>query len=204
MPTETGLVLDGLVVGPWGRTLLGPTTLALAAGSSLAVLGDAGTGKTTVLETLAGRRAPEDGAVRLNGSAPVASVTGFAEQQHLLPDGMTAAEHLMVPLLAQDRRPADWSSLEGLLSAVGLPPATHHNLLEELSGGQQQRVALARALVARPALICLDDPVSELDAASAELVWSVIEDAKRAGAVLVVATPRLEDARRFDRMILLG
>jgi ABC-type multidrug transport system ATPase subunit len=204
MTTEAGLVLDGVVVAPYGRTLLDATSLRLPPGSALGLLGDAGSGKSTVLAVVAGRRAPQRGAVLLDGASPSASVVGFAEQQHDLPEGMTAAEHLLVPLLARGTRPTDWSAAEALLDTLGLPPATHHNLLEELSGGQQQRVALARALVARPALVCLDDPVSELDATSAELVWSVIAAVQRAGAVVVVATPRQEDADRFSQTIELG
>lgn len=203
MTTETGLVLDDFEVGPWGVALLGPTSLRLAPGSTLGVLGDAGSGKTSVLEALAGRRAPDRGSVLLNGSPPDAARVGFAEQQHYLPEGMTATEHLAVPLLARGRRPDDWSALEALLDALGLPRWTHHNLLEELSGGQQQRIALARALVGSPSLICLDDPVSELDGASADTVWAVIAEAARAGAVVVVATPRSTDGARFEHTLTL-
>jgi ABC-type multidrug transport system ATPase subunit len=204
MSTERGLDVDRVEVAPYGVPLLGSTSLRMPPGSMLGVLGDAGTGKSSVLEVLAGRRAPERGTVLLDGTTPDAARVGFAEQQHYLPEGMTAAEHLALPLLARGRRPEGWTALESLLSALGLPPSTHHNLLEELSGGQQQRVAVARALVGDPSLICLDDPISELDAASALTVWSVIADAARAGAVVVVATPRLEDAERFDRTLLLG
>jgi ABC-type multidrug transport system ATPase subunit len=204
MPADRGLLLDAVVVAPFGRTLLPETTLHIPPGAGLGVLGDAGSGKSTVLAALSGRRPPEQGRVLLDGSPPPVRAVGVAEQQHDLPEGMTAAEHLLVPLLARGRRPTDWSAAESLLTALGLPPATHHNLLEELSGGQQQRVALARALVAQPELVCLDDPVSELDAASAGLVWAVIDDVRRAGAVVVVTTPRLEDEARFDRTLLLG
>ena len=100
MRAETGLAIEGLVIRPYGPTLLPATTLDVPRGSSLALLGDAGSGKSTVLETLADRRPPNAGTVRLDGLPLRADRIGYAEQQHQLPDGMTAAEHLMVPLLA--------------------------------------------------------------------------------------------------------
>ena len=203
MRAETGLTIDRLVIRPYGPTLLPATTLDVPRGSSLALLGDAGSGKSTVLETLADRRPPNAGAVLLDGLPLRGDRIGYAEQQHQLPDGMTAAEHLMVPLLASGIAPEGWSKIEMLLGRLGLPASAHHNLLEELSGGQQQRVAIARALVSAPPVICLDDPVSELDAASAELVWDELAAALHNGAVLIVATSRPEDAARLDQVLHL-
>lgn len=201
---SAGLALDRLVVAPYGPTMLRETSLTLPAGSSVALVGDAGAGKSSVLAVLAGRRAPTAGVVRLNGRPIHPSLVGFVEQQHLLPDGLTAAEHLAVPLLARGRRPDGWGEIETLLADLGLPPSAHHNLLEELSGGQQQRVAVARALVGAPALICVDDPVSELDGTSAELVWAALERAVQRGALLVLATPREDEAERLGHVLHVG
>ncbi len=97
-----------------------------------------------------------------------------------------------------------WGGSEALLTELGLPPSAHHNLLEELSGGQQQRVAVARALIAQPALVCVDDPVSELDGASAEVVQRVLARVVTEGAVLVLATPREDEASRLDQVLRVG
>ena len=204
MTDGDGLELDGVVVAPYGAVVLPETSVLVPPGSSLAVLGEAGSGKSSALAVLGGRQRAASGAIRFRGSPVEPSRVGFVEQQHYLPDGLTAAEHLVVPLLARGASPDGWTGIERLLSELGLPPSAHHNLLEELSGGQQQRVAVARALVGEPGLVCLDDPVSELDGASAELVWAALARAAGNGAVVVVATPRPDEAERLDRVLEVG
>ncbi|GAA4266082.1 ATP-binding cassette domain-containing protein [Frondihabitans peucedani] len=174
--------------------LLPPLTETLAGGEIVAVTGGAGSGKSSVLVVLAGRAAPAAGEVLLDGTPIEPGTAGVLTQQHELVGGLTAVENVSVRVLGRDGRRAPRRSgslvepVEDLLAALALPRASWHNLVEQLSGGQQQRVALARSLVGSPPLLVLDEPTSELDAASADIVWAALERAASAGAVVVLAT----------------
>lgn len=180
-----GLVATG-VMGmdlrvPAGR--LARVTLASAADASV------------LLAALAGLRPLDGGRVTVDGEPVEAAVAqgwvGYVSRDFGLVGTLTAAENLVVTLLAQRGRgsgAAIWRRAEQQLAAVGLAPATWHNLVEQLSGGQQRRVALARALVNRPRLLVLDDPTSELDPDSAQLVADVLTRAAQHGCCGVLAT----------------
>jgi putative ABC transport system ATP-binding protein len=120
-------------------------------------------------------------------------------------DALTAVENVALPLLAR-KVPAEeaWKRAEGQLGRLDLNAALWHNLAEQLSGGQRQRVAFARATVHRPQLLVADDPTSELDSASAELVVSVLRDLAGTGSVIVLATSDPELAARADLSLDLG
>ena len=127
------------------------------------------------------------------------SWVGYVSRDYGLVGTLTAAENLVVTLLGRRGRgsgAAIWRRAEQQLAAVGSGPATWHNLVEQLSGGQQQRVALARALVNRPRLLVLDDPTSELDPDSVQLVADVLTRAAQHGScgVLVSDDAPLVDA----------
>jgi ABC-type multidrug transport system ATPase subunit len=199
-----GLVLDRLRVQVGEAEVLADAALAAPPGSVVAILGDSGSGKTSVLATIAGRRAPAGGRVLLDGESVDPREVGYADQDHDLPDGLTAAEQLAVPLLARGTRLKDWTAIEALLAELGLPESAFHNRLEQLSGGQQQRVAVARAMVGAPRLVCLDDPTSELDGSTAELVWGVVERITSAGAVAVVTTQREDEVARATLVLRLA
>jgi putative ABC transport system ATP-binding protein len=131
--------------------------------------------------------------------------TGYVPQTIQVLDALTAAENVALPLLAR-KVPAEeaWKRAEEQLGRLDLNTALWHNLAEQLSGGQRQRVAFARATVYRPQLLVADDPTSELDSASAELVVSVMRDLAGAGSVIVLATSDPELAARADLRLDLG
>jgi ABC-type multidrug transport system ATPase subunit len=198
------LRLEGLGVGTGRHPVVDALDLVLPPGSVLGIVGQSGTGKTTLLHVLSGERPPERGRVLLGGNPVEPADAGVATQQHELLGGLTAAENVAARVLARRRlRRGDWSAITGLLADLGLPEASWHNLLEQLSGGQQQRVAVARALIDAPRLVCLDDPTSELDEASAMLVWTAARAVAEAGGVVVVAVPEEAGAMPFDHVVRL-
>jgi ABC-type multidrug transport system ATPase subunit len=188
------LRLVGLVVRRPDGSPSAPIDLDVARGGAVVLLGDPDGVPSAVLRVVAGLDRPVSGHVAFGDRADVGLVT----RQHELLGSLTAAENVALPLLA--RSPGalgSWIEVEELLGDLGVPEASWHNLLEQLSGGQQQRVAVARALVTRPSVLCLDDPTSELDPASAATVRDVVDAARRDGAV-VLSTGPTEALERAD------
>lgn len=187
------LRLVGLVVRRPDGSPSAPVDLDVARGGAVVLLGEPDGVPSAVLRVVAGLDRPVSGHVTFGDRADVGAFgdradVGLVTRQHELLGSLTAAENVALPLLA--RAPGtlgSWTEVEELLGDLGVPEASWHNLLEQLSGGQQQRVAVARALVARPSVLCLDDPTSELDPASAAAVWDVVDAARRDGAVVLSA-----------------
>ena len=187
--------------------------LEVAAGESVAVVGESGTGKSTLLHLLGGLDRPDSGRVLVGGidlyalSPPeMATVRGkdigFVFQFHHLLADFDACENVMMPLLvtgharAEARRRAT-----DLLERVGLGSRLDHRP-GELSGGEQQRVAVARALVGRPSVVLADEPTGNLDPATADEVHRLLRDVqKEEGSALVVATHNFTLAGMLDRTL---
>jgi putative spermidine/putrescine transport system ATP-binding protein/spermidine/putrescine transport system ATP-binding protein len=143
-------------------------SLALQRRELFALLGPSGSGKTTMLRLIAGLQRPDRGRVRIDGAdvtdlPPYRRRLGMVFQDFLLFPHRTVAENVVFPLRMQRlpvperRRALDW--VLALVRLQGLEARYPH----ELSGGQKQRVALARGLVAKPALLLLDEPLANLD-----------------------------------------
>jgi lipoprotein-releasing system ATP-binding protein len=129
---------------------------------------------------------------------------GYVWQFHYLLPEFTAQENVAMPLLARgvDRRKA-MQEAATWLAETGLADRASHRP-GELSGGEQQRVALARALVTRPQLLLADEPTGDLDGASADLVFGLIERLHEAhGLTSVLVTHNLELAGRCTRTLRL-
>ena len=140
--------------------------LAVAAGEVLAVVGRSGSGKTTLLRLIAGTVPARSGDVRLLGGPPSdarrTKRIGFVGQNAQLHPWRTVLENVRLPLEVNPvdvdggAGPEEWIERTGLLAAARSYP-------HELSGGMRQRVALARSLVADPAILLMDEPLSALD-----------------------------------------
>lgn len=142
--------------------------LSLAAGETLALLGPSGSGKSTVLRLVAGLEVPSSGQVYLQGQdathwPPERRGLGLVFQDYALFPHLRVLDNVMYgPLRQRQTRAAAAALARELLATVGLA-GLEQRCIHELSGGQQQRVALARALATRPALLLLDEPLSNLD-----------------------------------------
>jgi putative ABC transport system ATP-binding protein len=181
-------------------------------GEFIAILGESGVGKSTLLNCIAGLDQADAGQVELNG-VDVFSLgeeararwrrekLGFVFQAfHVLPH-LSVSQNIALPLLLLQR--PDPARVKHMLAVVGLE-GFDERLPRTLSGGQLQRVAIARALVHRPALVLADEPTGNLDPATAERVMSLLLDQARAeGAICLLVTHSQAAAARADRSLRL-
>ena len=186
--------------------------LAVAAGEFVAIVGESGVGKSTLLNCIAGLDSVDGGTVRIAGTAihalaePAQAVfrrehLGFVFQAfHVLPH-LTVAANVGLPLLLQGR--PDDERVRAMLAAVGLA-GFDARLPQTLSGGQLQRVAIARALVHRPQLILADEPTGNLDPATADRVMTLLaQQVREQRAACVLVTHSRAAAARADRTATL-
>ena len=192
--------------------VLAGVSLDLAAGEYVAIMGESGVGKSTLLNLIAGLDVPDAGRIVLDG-ADLARLDdtgrtllrrrrlGFVFQAfHLLPH-LTVAQNVALPL-ALNRLSADGRVAE-LLAALGLAGKAAR-FPRELSGGEMQRVAIARALAHRPALVLADEPTGNLDPDSAAQVLALLRDQlKRDGAAGILVTHSAAAAATTDRVYVL-
>lgn len=187
--------------------------LEVEAGSSLAIVGNSGVGKTTLLNVLGGLEKPTQGTVYLGDSHCSygeenpefrAKNFGFVFQSHNLLADFSAKENVMLPLLIQgeSKLAADKKAGE-LLEYVGLSNRAEHRT-NLLSGGEQQRVAVARAMVMGPKVILADEPTGNLDQENTEKIAQLLIDSKnRNGVSVIIVTHSMELAQKMEKIVRL-
>ena len=189
-------------------------SLAVAAGEAVAIVGDSGVGKSTLLHVLGGLDLPDAGTVAFLGRDAVTPNGGdLAEYRnrrvgfifqfhHLLPE-FTALENVEMPFRI-GRRPEDPTGpATEMLMRLGLTDRLFHRP-SALSGGEAQRVAIARALAPRLAVVLADEPTGNLDPATGASVFALLRELQRErGFALVVATHSGRIAHGCDRMLRL-
>jgi len=189
--------------------------LKVYVGEMVAIVGESGAGKSSLLHLLAALDTPTAGDVwcgesRLSGFTPRQGAdfrnrdVGYVWQFHYLLPEFTALENVAMPLLARGtRRGAALEKARYWLGEVGLADRAEHRS-GELSGGEQQRVSLARALVGEPKILLADEPTGDLDGKTAEAVFGLIQRLHEAhGLTSVLVTHNLEFAHRCDRVLRL-
>lgn len=208
------LVAEGLALRYGDRHVLQGIDLAIEPGEVVALLGPSGCGKTTLLRLVAGLATPTSGRLLLDGREiarpgwalpPERRGLGMVFQDYALWPHLTVLGNVRFPL--QMRRVPRRETIErarAALAQVGLA-ALAEQRPAQLSGGQQQRVALARALVARPALLLFDEPLSNLDRdLREELCGEIRQRLRESGATaLYVTHDRHEADVLADRVIQL-
>jgi lipoprotein-releasing system ATP-binding protein len=189
--------------------------LAVHAGEMVAIVGESGAGKSSLLHLLAALDRPTSGEVwcgerRLSSFSEAQAAdyrnrdVGYVWQFHYLLPEFTALENVAMPLLARGMgRSSALERARTWLGEVGLAERAEHRS-GELSGGEQQRVSLARALVTEPRILLADEPTGDLDGKTAESVFGLIQKLHTAhGLTSVIVTHSLEFAGRCGRMLRL-
>jgi putative ABC transport system ATP-binding protein len=200
----------------YGQTrVFSGVNLSVAAGQFVAIVGDSGVGKSTLLNCMAGLDHWDAGSLHVQGADLGAmsdealalwrrKSVGFVFQAfHVLPH-LDVAQNIGFPLLLLGEKPAQIAPrVEHMLQAVGLEGLSKR-LPQQLSGGQLQRVAIARALVHAPALVLADEPTGNLDPSTALRVMdALIAQTKSSGAALVLVTHSQAACARADRVLHL-
>jgi putative ABC transport system ATP-binding protein len=201
--------------GPRARAVFAGVDLALAPGDYVAVRGESGIGKSTLLNLVAGLDRPDAGSIALDGvefadldddalTELRRARMGFVFQAfHVLPY-LDVAQNVALPLLLNGTLDAVGEARVGeMLRAVGLAERAESRP-SELSGGELQRVAIARALVHRPRLVLADEPTGNLDPESAAQVLELLRaSVKREGAAGILVTHSPLAAATADRVYTL-
>ena len=200
---------------PGGRVLFTGLDLAVNRGEFIAIMGESGVGKSTLLNIIAGLDTPDFGTVAIDGT-PLQSldedartrlrrdIIGFVFQAfHVLPH-LTLAQNVALPLVLQRIETADAASRAAeMLASVGLA-GRDGDYPGVLSGGELQRVAIARALVHRPSLILADEPTGNLDPDTAKHILDLFSARVRElGAATILVTHSALAAAVADRTLTL-
>ncbi|WNW10267.1 ATP-binding cassette domain-containing protein [Pseudomonas sp. DTU_2021_1001937_2_SI_NGA_ILE_001] len=181
--------------GPIGRPLTPPLDLDITSGTLTAVVGENGTGKTSLLRVLAGLQRPLAG--RLDISLPRGAVTGFLQQQQAIDRQfpINLGELVLAGLWGQRLpRPVRQARLDAALAAWQLDGLARYSLAE-LSGGQLQRALLARLSLLDAPLLLLDEPEASLDEAGQRLLWRHLQAWQAEGKTLVMVCHDLASVR---------
>ena len=202
-------------VGRGPVQVLTDLNLSVRRSELIAIVGESGTGKSTLLHILGALSRPDSGQLTFDGTNVLGKSDdelsefrnekiGFVFQfHHLLPE-FSAEENVMMPALVRGDRPkqARGRALE-LLERVGLLDRTTHRPAE-LSGGEKQRVAIARALMNHPDLILADEPTGNLDEKPADTLHQELMRLSRdLGQTFIMVTHNMQFASMADRILVL-
>ena len=213
-PAAPAISVENLAKHYAGAPVFSAVSFDVAAGEIVAIVGESGVGKSTLLNCLAGLDHWDAGRITHDGTDLGAlsddqravwrrAHLGFVFQAfHVLPH-LDVAQNVGLPLMLLGRHQEAAARVAAMLDAVGLG-GLGTRLPQQLSGGQLQRVAIARALVHRPRLLLADEPTGNLDPATATRILDLLtSQARAAGAALVLATHSRDAAQRADRVLQL-
>lgn len=208
IPAATdAIVTDGVTRRFGSRWVLRGASLTVAAGEIVGLLGANGSGKSTLLRILAtllrshGGRALVGGRDTATAADEVRSTVGFLAHAPGLYDDLSARENLMFAAAMLGREPDGPEGVDAQLDRVGLSASTTARV-RGFSAGMQRRLALARLLLARPRVLLLDEPYSNLDTDGIALMNGVLREvAAGGGAALVVLHETAPAEGLLDRMV---
>ncbi|MDG6894259.1 lipoprotein-releasing ABC transporter ATP-binding protein LolD [Volucribacter amazonae] len=190
-------------------------SFSMQAGELVAIVGSSGSGKSTLLHLLGGLDKPSAGEVAINGQNLSAlsesklaklrnQYLGFVYQFHHLMADFNALENVMMPLfIGKMNKTEAEQRAEQMLISVGLKHRIDHRPAA-LSGGERQRVAIARALVNNPALVLADEPTGNLDRATTESIFELIQQLNQQQNIgFLLVTHDLQLAQKLNRRLVM-
>lgn len=196
-----------------GRPVLSNISLTIARGKATCLIGESGSGKTSLLRLLNRLESPQSGHILYNGepleSYPVRELrrrVAFAFQAPVMFEGTVLQNVLTSVRLAEVRNapgPQHQERARTLLAMAELDPDYADRDAGRLSGGEKQRVALARALMSNPDVLLLDEPTSALDPASAERVVAMLARLINQGLTVVMATHRMDEVEELGARVIV-
>jgi ABC-2 type transport system ATP-binding protein len=178
------------------REALKSVSFEAAAGDLVAIIGPNGAGKTTLLSILAGIVAPEQGEVAIGGGT-----VGWVPQQAALYRRLTVEENLLL-FARLERHPDPHASCQRMLELTDLGER-RAEIVARLSGGNQQRINIAIGLLARPAVLLLDEPSVGLDPRQRARLWEFVSGLVGGGTTVVFSTHDIQEAERYGRRLLV-
>jgi putative ABC transport system ATP-binding protein len=198
---------------PGGRQLFDGLDLRLQPGEIVAVMGESGAGKSSLLNVIAGLDLPDAGTIAIHGrelstldddarTVLRRDHIGFVFQAfHILPH-LSLAQNVALPLvLAGQGGPAALARAQAMLDAVGLG-GRGADYAAQLSGGELQRIAIARALVHQPALILADEPTGALDSKTSDDIMRLLTELNAQGMTVVIVTHETDIAAWAQRRLV--
>ena len=200
----TAVELREVAVRYGDTTAVDGVSLRVPRGGVLALLGNNGAGKTSLLQVCEGFRRPDAGSARVLGLDPVADHDrlmprlGIMLQSGGVYPWATAAEILRL-FASFAANPLDVTML---IDRLGLGPCARTRF-RRLSGGEQQRLALAVALVGRPELVFLDEPTAGMDTGARHTTWALIEELRADGVTVLLTTHLLDEAERLADSVVI-
>jgi ABC-2 type transport system ATP-binding protein len=187
---------QGLVKRYGDREALKSVSFEAEAGELVAIIGPNGAGKTTLLSILAGIVAPDEGEVEIGGGA-----VGWVPQQAGLYRRLTVEENLLL-FARLERHPDPHASCEEMLEMTGLGER-RGEIVARLSGGNQQRINIAIGLLARPAVLLLDEPSVGLDPRQRARLWEFVSGLAGGGTTVIFSTHDIQEAERYGGRLLV-
>lgn len=187
------------------------TSFNVREGELLAIVGESGGGKSTLLHLLGGLDKPNSGKVIIDGK-DIYSMNndqraifrrrniGFIFQSFNLVPVLTAYENILLPI-SLDKGNVDKARLNDIIKILGIEKRLNH-FPNQLSGGEQQRVAIARALAYKPQVVLADEPTGNLDKRNSEEIMDMLKlICLKSGTTIIMVTHDLTLASKADRII---
>lgn len=192
------------------HTVLKDFSLQIKGNEFVAIIGESGAGKTTILNIISMLEKPDAGEVVINGNNHFTKkeiqnlrryVYGYIFQNYVLIEEETVKENLLIS--KKYRKNFKEQELEEVVAKVGLPKEYLDHKVYELSGGEQQRVAIARAMLKPCEIILADEPTGNLDAHNKKKVIKLFQQMKTEGKTIICVTHDEQMAEKADRIIYL-